>query len=79
MSRAKRIAAALRRGRQDEGSARRQHCRDLRDRGIEARRCELQNAGLGRDGEALDLSCCEIEDAAMRDGDALGVPVEPEV
>ena len=65
-----RIAAALR-CRQDEGGARDQNRRNLRDRGVEARRCELKNAGIGCDGEALDLGSRKIENAAMRDADAL--------
>src|SRR5712691_1971194 len=43
------ITAALR-CRQDEGSTRCQDCRNLRDRCIKARRSELKDAGVGRDG-----------------------------
>ena len=38
---------------------------------IEAERSELQDAGFGCHGEAIDLGRHKIGDAAMRDGDAL--------
>ena len=63
-----RIAAALR-CRQDERRTRQQRRRNLRDRGIEAQRGELQDARLGRDAEALDLGGGEIGNAAMGNDD----------
>ena len=66
------IAAALARRKQDKRGAAAQSGSNLRKRGIEAQRCELQDAGSGCDGEAIDLHRRKIGDAAMRDGDALG-------
>jgi hypothetical protein len=42
----------------------------VHDRGIEASRAELEDAGLRRDGEALHLRHDEARDAEMRDDDA---------
>ena len=71
--------AALPRGGKDERGTGCKNRHDLRDRCIEALGCELQDTGLRRDGEAVDLNGGKIGDAAMGDGDAFGVPVEPEV
>ena len=48
--------------------------RHFPERCIEALRCELQDAGLRRDGEAVDLNGGKIGDAAVGDGDALWRP-----
>ena len=63
------IAAAFFR-RQHQGCTRCQRHRDFRDRRVEARRSELQNARLRRDREAIDLRRREIGNAAVRDDHA---------
>ena len=68
------IPAALAWRNQNKRGATRQSGRHFPKCCIEALRCELQDAGLRRDGEAIDLNGGKIGDAAVRDGDALWRP-----
>ena len=68
------IPAALAWRNQNKCGATRESGSHFPQRCIEALGCELQDAGLRRDGEAVDLNGGKIGDAAVGDGDALWCP-----
>jgi hypothetical protein len=57
--------------RHDEGGARDQHRRNLRDCRIETQGCKLQNARCLIDSEPLGLGGSKVRNAGMRNADGL--------